>query len=173
MDANKYTKKSLEAVQNAQNTATEYGNAELTCTHLADALLEKDGMCCRILRRANCDADGLSRALHEEVGRLPRVSGSGSGQVYAAASLARLLNEAERLAQGMKDDYVSVEHLFLCLFDCGESRLLDLFKRFGLTKESFLKGLKEVRGNQNVAIRTSRAITPKIPTKPSKSTAPI
>ena len=150
MDANKYTKKSLEAVQNAQNTAVEYGNAELTCTHLADALLEKDGMCYRILRRANCDADGLSRALHEEVGRLPRVSGSGSGQVYAAASLARLLNEAERLAQGMKDDYVSVEHLFLCLFDCGESRLLDLFKRFGLTKESFLKGMKEVRGNQNV-----------------------
>ena len=103
MDANKYTKKSLEAVQNAQNTAMEYGNAELTCTHLADALLEKDGMCYRILRRANCDADGLSRALHEEVGRLPRVSGSGSGQVYAAASLARLLIEAERLAQGMKD----------------------------------------------------------------------
>ena len=149
MDANKYTQKSLQAIQNAQNLALEYGNAELTTLHLAYSLAEPDGLVSRILKRAGTDADGLRRALKEEVERLPRISG-GNGQVYAAASLARTLNEAEKLAQGMKDDYVSVEHLFLCLFDNAQDRLSALFQQFGLTKDAFLKGMKEVRGNQNV-----------------------
>ncbi len=150
MDANKYTQKSLAAVQEAQNTAMEYGNSELTCTHLCLALLERDGLVYRILSRSGADPAGLSRAVKEEVERLPRVSGSGAGQVYATPALARTLSEAEKLAANMKDDYVSVEHLFLCLFDNAESRLTDVFKRFGVTKDSFLKGMKEVRGNQNV-----------------------
>ncbi len=149
MDANQFTQKSLQALQNAQNTALEYGNSELTTLHLCYALCESDGLVYRILKRAGTDAQGFARAVKEEIERLPRVSG-GNGQVYASATLTRTLGEAEKLAQGMKDDYVSVEHLFLCLFDNAESRLMELFGRFGLTKNAFLKGMKEVRGNQNV-----------------------
>jgi ATP-dependent Clp protease ATP-binding subunit ClpB len=150
MDANKYTQKSLQAVQAAQNTALEYGNSELTCSHLCLALLQSDGLVYRILKRGGTDVDGFSRAVKDLIERLPRVSGSGAGNVYASADLTRLLNEAEKLATSMKDEYVSVEHLFLCLFDNAESRLKEVMNRFGITKDQFLKGLKEVRGNQNV-----------------------
>ena len=150
MDANKLTQKSVQAIQAAQNTAVEYGNSELTCTHLCYALLEHDGLVFRILKRAGTDAEGVVRAVKEEIERLPRVSGAGTGNIYPTAALSRLFGEAERLAQGMKDEYVSVEHLFLCLFDNAEGRLKELFGKFGIGKELFLKGLKEVRGNQNV-----------------------
>ena len=150
MDAQKFTQKSLQALQDAQNAAIERGNAELSALHLAVALLDADGLCPRILRRAGVDAEGLLCAAKEELDRLPRVSNVAAGNLYPTAALTRILSEAERLAQGMKDDYISVEHLFLCLFDNAEGSLGALFKRFGVTKEGFLKGLKEVRGNQNV-----------------------
>ncbi len=148
MNTDQFTQKSLQSIQNAQKLAEEYGNSELTTLHLAAALLEKDGLASRILLRAGKDADGLAGAVREEVERLPRVSG-GSG-VYPTSAFTRTLNASEKLASGMKDDYISVEHLFLCLFDSAEPRLAELFKRFGVTKEDFLKGMKEVRGNQNV-----------------------
>ncbi|MDE6273487.1 MAG: AAA family ATPase, partial [Clostridiales bacterium] len=149
MDANKFTQKSMQAIQAAQSTAIEYGNAELTTAHLAHALLEKDGLIFRILQRMGKDADGFRTAIKEEIERMPRMSGA-AGQPYASAPLNRLLNEAQKLAAGMKDDYVSVEHLFLCLFDNLERGLDRVFSRFGMRKEEFLQGLKEVRGTQNV-----------------------
>ncbi|MDE6059224.1 MAG: ATP-dependent chaperone ClpB [Clostridia bacterium] len=148
MDASKLTQKSVQAIQNAQGVALEYGNAELTTLHLCYALLEKDGIVYRILTRTGTDTEGLSRAVKEEIERLPRVSG-GSG-AYPSTALNRALNEAEKLAAGMKDEYISVEHLFLCLFDNFERGLDGIFSRFGVSKDKFLKGLKEVRGNQNV-----------------------
>ncbi len=148
MDANKFTQKSIQAIQSAQNIALEYGNAELTVLHLCFALLERDGLCFRIIKRAGTDADGLSKEVREEIERLPRASG-GTGS-YPSSALQRTFNEAEKLADGMKDEYVSVEHLFLCLFDNAERGLDKLFSRFGLTKNGFLKGMKEVRGNQTV-----------------------
>lgn len=148
MDANKFTQKSIQAIQSAQNIALEYGNAELTVLHLCFALLERDGLCFRIIKRAGTDADGLSKGVREEIERLPRASG-GTGS-YPSSALQRTFNEAEKLADGMKDEYVSVEHLFLCLFDNAERGLDKLFSRFGLTKNGFLKGMKEVRGNQTV-----------------------
>ncbi len=148
MDASKLTQKSVQAIQRAQSFAQEYGNAELTTLHLCRALLERDGLVFRILRRAGADAEGLARAAEEEIGRLPRVSG-GSG-AYPSGAFNGLLNEAEKLAAGMKDEYVSVEHLFLCLFDYPERGVDRLFTRFGIAKDGFLKGMKEVRGNQSV-----------------------
>ena len=148
MDANKFTQKSLQAVQNAQNTAVEYGNPELTVLHIAHALMERDGLIFRILKRTGADADGFASAVRDAVERLPRTSGG--SQPYATPAVSRLLSEAEKLAEGMKDSYISVEHLFLCLFDNDERGLKELFARFGITKNSFLAGLKEVRGNQNV-----------------------
>ena len=148
MDANKFTQKSLQAVQRAQNLAAEYGNPELTALHLAAALLEKDGLCRSILTRAGVDANGLEASVAEAVERLPRTSGG--SQPYATQAVGRILSEAEKLAHGMKDEYISVEHLFLCLFDNDEKGLSDIFSRFGLTKNKFLEGMKAVRGNQNV-----------------------
>ena len=148
MDANKFTQKSLQAVQNAQNTAVEYGNPELTVLHIAHALMERDGLIFRILKRTGADADGFASAVRDAVERLPRTSGG--SQPYATPAVSRLFSEAEKLAEGMKDSYISVEHLSLCLFDNDERGLKELFARFGITKNSFLAGLKEVRGNQNV-----------------------
>jgi ATP-dependent Clp protease ATP-binding subunit ClpB len=150
MNSEVYTKKSLQAIQKAQDLAAERGNSSLTCMHLCQALLESDGLNYRILKRQNIDVAGLSRAISDELDRQPKVSGAGAGNIYATNELTRLLSEAEKLASNMKDDYVSVEHLFLCLFDCGEDKLRNIFNRFGVTKNLFLKGMKEVRGNQNV-----------------------
>ncbi len=150
MDMQKFTQKSLQALHDAQDAAIGRGNAELTALHLTVALLEPDGLCRRILRRTGVDGEGLFSAASEEIDRLPRVSNVSAGNLYPTAALSRILNEAEKLAKGMKDEYISVEHLFLCLFDNAEGGLEKLFKRFGVTKEGFLKGLKEVRGNQSV-----------------------
>ncbi len=150
MDAQKFTQKSIQAIQRATDLAVENANAELTALHLCKALLEEDGLCRRILSRAGIDANGLDRAVGEELERLPHVSNAAPGNIYPTAEFTRTLNESERLANGMKDEYISVEHLFLCLLDNADSRLSELFKRFGVAKERFLKGLKEVRGNQNV-----------------------
>ncbi len=145
-----FTRKSAEVIQNAQNLAAEHGNSELTTLHLAAALAERDGVVFRILVRAGTDAEGFARAAEEEIARLPRVSGNGAGNVYPTAAFARTLKEAQKLAEGMKDAYVSVEHLFLCLFDTAERPLSALFSRFGMDKNGFLEGMKQVRGNQNV-----------------------
>ena len=150
MDAQKLTQSSLQALQSAQSTAVEYGNAELTPVHLCLALLNRDGLIYQILKKTGTDTDGFTQAVKEEVERLPRSSGASAGNVYLSASLNRLLTEAEKLAEGMKDEYVSVEHLFLCLFDNAEGRLKEVLSRFGVTKSAFLEQLKKVRGNQNV-----------------------
>ncbi len=150
MNADRYTKNSVKAIENAQSLATEYSNPELTTLHLATALLAKDGAPRRMLQKAGCDGEGLEHAVKEEVKRLPRVSGSGAGEAYPSASLRRLLAEADKLAAGMNDEYVSAEHLFLCLFDNAERGLDKVLLRFGVTKDKFLKGLKAVRGTQNV-----------------------
>ena len=150
MDAERYTKNSMKAIEKAQSLAAEYSNSELTTLHLASALLAKNSTPCRMLNKAECDAEGLSKAVLDEVKRLPRVSGSGASEAYPSTSFRRLLNEAEKLAANMKDDYISSEHLFLCLFDNAERGLDKVFLRFGVTKDKFLKGMKAVRGTQSV-----------------------
>ncbi len=150
MDAQNFTQRSIQAIRDAQTAAVERGNSELTALHLGWALLERDGLVYRVVARSGADAEGLAKAMGEELDRLPRVSGASAGNVYPTAAFQRTLSEAEKLAAGMKDEYISVEHLFLCLLDRDEGRLKETFARFGVTKERFLKGLKEVRGNQNV-----------------------
>ncbi len=150
MDASRYTQKSLKAIQEAEALALKYGNAELTALHLAASLLQKDGTVYKTLLHAGVDAEGLCGAISEETERLPRVSGSGKGALYPSAALQRILPEADALATAMKDEYISVEHLFLSMFGCTERNLDKIFDRFGLTKEKFLQGLKAVRGKQNV-----------------------
>ena len=150
MDAQKLTQKSMQAIRDAQNTALEYANAELSTVHLAHALMDEEGLCYRIVNRVGRDGAGIRRSLREEVERIPHVSNVTPANLYPTAEFQRVLTAAEGLAAKMKDEYISVEHLFLSLFGEADSRTKEVFSRFGLTKELFLQGLKAVRGNQSV-----------------------
>lgn len=147
MDANKLTKNSIQAVNRAESTAADMGNSEILPLHVLYALLSDDGIIPVILQKSGSDAGALAAAAKSEIEKLPRVTG---GSVYIGSQTNRLFNLAERIAQQMRDEYVSVEHIFLALFTEGGDRVDSLFKKFNITKESFLKGLKDVRGNTQV-----------------------
>ncbi len=150
MDINRFTEKAQEALTAAQRRASRMGHQQLDLEHLLLALLEQDqGLTTPILQKAGINTDRLKRRLEEELGRLPRVSGQAGDQVYVAGRLNRLLERAEDKAKGLKDDYVSVEHLLLAMLadDGATGRLL---KESGLTRDQLLAALREVRGHQRV-----------------------
>ena len=108
MNLQKFTQKSLEAIQNAQSNAVEYGNPQLDQQHLLLALLQQeDGLIPGLLQKMNINVNGLTQAVENEVKRLPRVSG---GETRVAVDLEKALTAAEKLAENMTDEYVSVEH---------------------------------------------------------------
>ena len=148
MDGNRLTKNSINAINNCEKIAGEYGNTELVPVHLLYSLTEGDGLIARILSRQGTDSAGLHSAAAEEIQKLPR--SSSHGKVLLSLAMNRIFNSAEKIAARMKDDYISVEHLFLALAEENDPACGRLFKLFGVTKDGFLKGLKEVRGNTNV-----------------------
>ena len=148
MNSNRFTQNSIQAINNCEKIAGEYGNTEIMPVHILYALLDKDGLIPRILSRRGADVNGLTSAARDEIEKLPR--SSSHGNVFLSPSANRIFNNSEKLAERMKDDYISVEHLFLALLDENDQACESLFKRFGITKDSFLIGLKEVRGNTNV-----------------------
>ncbi len=150
MDGNRFTQNSIQAINRCERVAAEYGNSAIMPVHILYSLLDKDSIIPRILTRAGLDGEGLARAALEEIEKLPKVSGSGRGDVYISSEANAVFAAAEKTAAGMKDDYISVEHIFLALLDCGERRVQQLFERFGITKNAFLQGLKAVRGNTSV-----------------------
>ena len=153
MNAQNYTQKSLEAVQNAQALTTEYGNQQIEQAHLLLALLaDEGGLIPQLLGNLGLTVPSLTAAVKAEVEKLPRVSGSGreQGKIYVAQDVDKCLNTAESIAASMKDEYVSVEHLFLGLLETARGGVKELFKTYQITKERVLKALQEVRGNQRV-----------------------
>ena len=150
MDGNRFTQNSIQAINRCERVAAEYGNSAIMPVHILYSLLDKDSIIPRILTRAGLDGEGLARAALEEIEKLPKVSGSGRGDVYISSEANAVFAAAEKTAAGMKDDYISVEHIFLALLDCGERRVQQLFERFSITKNAFLQGLKAVRGNTSV-----------------------
>ena len=150
MDGNRFTQSSVQAINRCERIANEYGNSAITPLHILYSLLDKDCIIPRILIRSGIDADGLTSAAREEIERLPKVSGSGRGEVYISSEANGVFGAADKIASNMKDEYISVEHLFLALIDCEESKVQSLFNRFGVTKNAFLQGLKQVRGNTQV-----------------------
>ena len=153
MNAQKYTQKSLEAVQTAQSLATEYGNQQIEQPHLLLALLtDKSGLIPQLLGNMGLTVPSFSAAAKAEVEKLPRVSGSGreQGKIYVAQDVDKCLNTAESIASSMKDEYVSVEHLLLALIDTANRELKELFRTYNVTKEGVLQALTAVRGNQRV-----------------------
>ena len=153
MNAQKYTQKSLEAVRLAQDLALEQGNMQIEQPHLLCALLTQEGgLIPQLLTRMGLDGETFIREATALMAALPAVSGSGRepGKVYVSRQVDQNLIEAESQAAGMKDDFVSVEHLFLALLQSPESGVERLFKGFGLTRERFLTALAAVRGSQRV-----------------------
>ena len=153
MNAQKYTQKSLEAIQNAQSLATEYGNQQIEQPHILLALLQaENGLIPQLLENMGLTVPSLHAAVQAEVEKLPRVSGSGreQGKIYVAQDVDQALNAAESIAASMKDEYVSVEHLLLALVEHPNRALKELFRTYNVTKEGVLQALTKVRGNQRV-----------------------
>src|SRR3954447_26212298 len=123
MDPNQLTQKSQEAMHDAQTKALRFGHTEVDVGHLLLALLDQpDGLVPRLLARAEIDVDALHQGLEQYLEGRPRVSGPGAapGQVYVSRALSQLLDEAEREAQRLKDEYVSVEHVLLAMLATGD-----------------------------------------------------
>ena len=153
MNTNQYTQKTLEALQAAQQLAVEYQHNALEPEHLLHALAtQEQGLIPRLLQKLNVDAGSFSAAVAEKLSAMPRVSGSGRDpdKVYISQATDKVLSAAAREAKAMKDDYVSVEHLFLALLDEQTQNTSELFRAFGITKDKFLQQLTAVRGNQRV-----------------------
>ncbi|RGD74962.1 ATP-dependent chaperone ClpB [Anaerofustis stercorihominis] len=151
MNANDYTEKSLLAIQNAQNIAMDNNNSVIEAEHLLYALLEDNGgLIGEILSKMGVDLSGLKREVKNKIDSFPRVSGGNENNLYASNNLNRVINLAEKIAKNMKDEYVSVEHLFLALFNEGGSFIKDVFNRYKVIKEMFTKQLSLVRGGRTV-----------------------
>ena len=155
MNLNQFTQKSVEAVQAAQQMASARQNQQIEQEHLLLALLEqKEGLIPQLMQKAGVEPAALRQKLTAAVERLPQVSGSGAGQMYLSRDLEQALNEAEKIAREMHDEYTSVEHLMLGLFEKTDDTLRALFREAGLTKEKFMAALRQGRGNRTVTSDT-------------------
>ena len=153
MNTNQYTQKTLEALQAAQQLAVEYQHNALEPEHLLHALASQEqGLIPQLLQKLNVDPGSFAAAVAEKLSALPRVSGSGRDpdKVYISQATDKVLSAAAREAKTMKDEYVSVEHVFLGLLDEQTQNTADLFRAFNIRKDAFLQQLTAVRGNQRV-----------------------
>ena len=148
MPANKLTNKSQEALAQAQAIASEYHHQQVDAVHLLLALLkDSEGLITQLLKRIDINVSALARDVETELSKLPRVTGGGveQGKIYITNRLQNILTRAEERAKSLKDEYISVEHLFLAMISD-----VKLLEKSGITEEKFLKTLNEVRGSQRV-----------------------
>ena len=151
MNMDKFTQKSTSAIMDAQNLALTNNNQEVDSIHLLKALLlQEDGIISKILQLMNVDTASLIDETESVISKLPKVSGSTVNNVYASRKFSSLLANAEKERVDFKDEYVSVEHLFLAMFDEKGSSLSEVFKKFDIKRSAFLEKLISVRGNQRV-----------------------
>mgnify|MGYP001468108092 FL=1 len=149
MNIQKFTQKSMEAMQNCEAYASEYGNQEITEEHMLLALLEQqDGLIPKLIEKMGIDLNYFKNDAQNMVAGLTKVSGG--GQVYVSRELNDALNYAENEAKAMGDDYVSVEHIFLSIMSHPDKEIKNKLKEFGITRDRFLESLSTVRGNQRV-----------------------
>ena len=150
MDTNRFTQKSLEALQAAQQLAQIYGNAQVEQVHLLYALLsQENGLIGQLMSKLGLNTQQVQTACESAVNRLPKISGSNQ-QPYVTASLSQALTEAENQMKQMRDEYISVEHLFLGLLEKADSTVRPLFASLNITKPKFLEALQAVRGSARV-----------------------
>ena len=153
MNPNKFTQKTMEAVQEAQDLSISYQNNCVEQEHLLYALLADDGgLVPQIITRMSIDAGAVKTAALKFVEGLPRVTGSGreAGKILISPDLDKSFTEAEKQAQHMKDEYVSVEHLLLALAEKAGSGITGIFRSFGIEKNRLLKAISEIRGSARV-----------------------
>ena len=152
MNIQKFTQKSLEAVQSAQTLAVENQNAQVEQEHLLLALLEQENSLIKELFKKISTTDGLEEELRNTISNMPKVTGGAtqSDSIYVSQDVNKALADSESIAKKMKDEYVSVEHIMLGIFDNANSKIRDLLRRYSVTKNEFLKALSEVRGSARV-----------------------
>ena len=153
MNMNQFTQKSLAAIQGAQSLAQEYGQQQIEQQHMLLALVsDPEGFIPQLLTAMGMTVPSFEAAVKSEVNKLPKVSGSGreADKVYVAQDVDRALKAAESTAQSMKDEYISVEHIFLGLLDSANSALEELFRTYNVSREKVMQALASVRGNQRV-----------------------
>ena len=153
MNIEQMTQKTREALQAAQRIAVEYSNNAVEQEHLLAALAQQqDGLIPQMLQTLGVDANAFANAALQKVEALPRVTGSGRDpeKIYISGDLDRALNAAEQQAKQMKDEYISVEHVFLGILQRPGNAASEIFKTFGITTEKFMQTLSTVRGNQRV-----------------------
>ena len=148
-----YTQKSTEVLQTAQATATEYGSPQVEQCHLLYALIaDPQGLSSQLLEQTGVTMASFRAAVKQEVENQPRVSGGGheADKIYVSRDVDRALNSAQSIAAGMKDEYISVEHLLLGVYDSADGKLKQLFQTYRITKEKLMQALSSIRGNQRV-----------------------
>ena len=153
MNTNQYTQKTLEALQSAQTIAAAHQNQQIEQAHLLLALLQQDGgLIPQLLKKMGVSVESLTAAAQAAVEKLPGVSGSGrdADKFYISRGMDSLMAEAERTAQGMRDEYVSVEHLFLAMLNTADETVAPLFADYRIRKEDCLKTLQTIRGSSRV-----------------------
>ena len=153
MNMNQFTQKTVEALQRAQSLAIEYQHMQVEQEHLMAALLEDpNGLISQLLTRMGMNADGLRKAVTDSLGRIPRVSGPGreADKVYISPEVEKALLEAESRAKQMKDEYLSVEHVWLGICAKPNNRVKELLRTFNYQEANFLKALSAVRGATRV-----------------------
>ena len=152
MDAQKFTQKSLEAIQEAQSIAIENQNAQIEEEHLLLALLnQEDSLIKELLKKMNIPQE-FEKELNDRIESLPKMTGGArqANSIYVSQDVDQVLTNSEKIANKMKDEYISVEHIMLSIIDNANSYLKNLFKKYRLTKNEFLKALESVRGNTRV-----------------------
>ncbi len=153
MNAQKFTQKSLAAIQAAQELTLQNQNQQIEQVHLLAALLRQEGgLTAQLLKKMGVTVESLDAAVSQELEKLPRVTGSGreADKYYVARAVDAALSRAEQIASEMKDDFVSVEHLLLALLETADGTLKQLFSTYNITKERCLQALQSIRGNQRV-----------------------
>ena len=148
MNAQKFTKKALEAINSAQSIAIENQNMQIMPEHLLYALVDQEGgLIPQLFKKMGVDTDNFLALLDGAIGRIPAVSGSGRepDKIYISPVTDKIFNEAERLAGSMRDEYVSVEHVMLAIFDHATDEIKNIFRSLGITKDAFLSELKKVK----------------------------
>ena len=149
MNISKFTQKSVEAVQNCEKLAYEYGNQQIDQEHLLVSLLKlDDSLILKLITKMGISGEQFADEAEAALKKLPKVSGG--GQVYLTQNLNKVLIDAEDEAKAMGDEYVSVEHLFLCLLKEPNRAIKELFRTYGIDRNKFLQALSTVRGNQRV-----------------------
>ncbi len=160
MNAQKFTQKSLEAIQDSHNIAIEHMNMQIEQEHLLYALIvQEGGLINQLLAKMNIDVTNFKTKLKSLIDSIPSVTGPGreSGKIYVSPDVDRVLAEAENQAERMKDEYVSVEHIVISLLDNPKQSLKKLYNDFRINKNNFLNALSSVRGNTRVTTDTPEA----------------